>query len=479
MPIGLCYVASALESRGHYVKVVDLMFEPDWGTRIAKALAEEQPEIVGVSIRNIDNADWYDSLYYLKRIKDEVVPAIRRNSKALIIIGGPAVNISPLAMVEEIGADCAVYGDGEAASCRLVESWQANDGPPDLPGIVWHSRFKEALRPDAPQPARVLDLAGNTRARIYKWVDIKPYLRRGAAYSIQTKRGCAFDCSFCVYGQIEGRHYRERNAEDIADEITEVNRETGAWQFEFTDSVFNHPAGHAEALCRAIARRRLNVSLTSSGVNPLFLTAELLELMEQAGFEDYSLAPDSASNRVLALLGKGYTSSAVLERAACLAKASRLPVLWWFSFGLPGEDRESVQETVDFISKHVRARDLALCSVGMRIFPGTRLAEIARNEGQIAPNPNLLEPCFYEPPGISLREIHERLQLAAAHWPKIMLSSETRAFPLAMRTGILIKRALRHHYPMWRPVIWFRALQIKLHGVSRAGSRFVQVPPPR
>ena len=448
MPIGLCYVAIALEARGHQVKVVDLMFEKDWPSRGQNAVREFNPEFIGISIRNIDNVDWYDNVAYLDDIRDGIVKPVRQITDVPIMIGGPAVNIMPDKVLEYIGADYAVYGDGEEISCLLLEKWESDKKMLSIEGVICRGD-KTQLLPK--EPYRIQNLETVKRPKIYKWINLKPYIRAGSPYSLQTKRGCTLNCSYCIYGQIEGKHFRLHDPETITDEI-EAAKKQGVWIFEFTDSVFNIPIEHAKNICRSIIRRNLNISLTTSGVNPIFFDRELMKLMEQAGFEDFSFAPDSASDRVLQNLGKGYTSKEVLIRAAKIARPSKMKIIWWFSFGLPGETRKTIDETLAFIRSHVKPSDLVLATVGLRILPGTDLEKIAVQERSLDPNHDMIQPVFYEPIEISLDEIHKQVRNASLDMPNLLLCSDTRTFGFYQVFGILAKRILRHHIPLWQPV---------------------------
>jgi radical SAM superfamily enzyme YgiQ (UPF0313 family) len=286
---------------------------------------------------------------------------------------------------------------------------------------------------------------------------------------VQTKRGCALDCSFCVYGRIEGRRYRLHDPVAIADEIQGAV-EDGIWLFEFTDSLFNVPLEHAVAVCASIAGRRLGVSLNTSGVHPAFFTRELAEAMERAGFEELSFAPDSASPTVLSRLGKGFATQDPLVRAAELARSTPMKIVWWFSFGLPGENRETVDETLRFVRDHVRPNDLALCTVGLRILPGTRLEAIAREEGQLEPDHDLLRAVYYQPSGIALEEIQARLTAAAEEMPNVVLNSETRSFPVLIVLGSFIKRWTRHRQPLWAGIPHLNRVRRRVRGLFGDGS---------
>lgn len=464
MPIGLSCVASALQANSHEVRVLDLMFQNNWPEAICQAIREFSPEVVGISIRNMDNVDWQEYRFYLPRIKTEVVEPIRRVTDALIMIGGPAVNIMPRQILEYIGADCALFGDGEETAVRFLKHWNINSGPVRMSNVIWnHELFKvEPALSEA--PTRIADLGTINSPKIHQWISLRKYRRMGTPYPIQTKRGCAFKCSFCVYRNIEGADYRLRPAEQIADEIEAAYHDAKVKDFEFTDSVFNHPLEHALAVCHAITARKLDVRLNTSGVNPRFLTRELLNAMEEAGFEEYSMAPDSAAEAVLRHLGKGYVDPAILVQAAEVAKSSRLPVLWWFSFGLPGESAETVEQTLDFMRTHLRKNDCALCTLGIKIYPGTLLADIAIEEGQTEFTQNPFAPCFYEPQNISLAEIGEQLKKAAMKFPNMIITNEGRRFGIfaALAISLLFKRLTGSHRPVWSVIPTVNRLRHKL-----------------
>ena len=65
MPIGACIVAHATERAGHTVHLLDLMFARDARSDIKSAVTGFKPDVVGLSIRNIDNVDMRDPVFYL------------------------------------------------------------------------------------------------------------------------------------------------------------------------------------------------------------------------------------------------------------------------------------------------------------------------------------------------------------------------------------------------------------------------------
>jgi len=92
---------------------------------------------------------------------------------------------------------------------------------------------------------------------------------------------------------------------------------------------------------------------------------------------------ESASDRVLAGLGKDYLRTHV-ERAAKILAGSKIPCLWIFLLGGPGENKETVQETINFAQQYISRKDVVFFNTGIRIYPGTEIERIARQEGSLS-----------------------------------------------------------------------------------------------
>lgn len=412
LPLGLSYVASSLEARRHEVRVLDLCFERSPRRAVGRALRRFTPDAVGVTIRNIDNVALLGTRFYLDAVRDEVVRPLRAGTRAPLIIGGSAVGISPVEMMDHLGVDFAMAGEAESGMARWVEALASP--APDLaaiPGLFWredgiiHRPGRLALEP----------LAGAAPPRPYAWVDYPRYRRRGAWAGIQTKRGCPFDCIYCAYGLIEGCTPRLREPGEVVDEMEGWVRGAAPPGFDFVDSVFNHPEAHAVALCEAVVRRGLRTRLTTMDLNPGPVSPELVAAMRAAGFGHLMCSPDSASPAMLERLQKNFTADD-LSQAARLLREAGIRVFWFFTFGGPGETPATVRETLEFCRARLDPADVALFSVGFRISPRTALAQEAAAEGVVPEGDGLLRPAFYcspaTPPALLLKMVHEA---AAAH----------------------------------------------------------------
>jgi radical SAM superfamily enzyme YgiQ (UPF0313 family) len=450
MPVlanGLACVASALDAAGHDVRVADLCFESDPIAAARRAAADFRPDVVGVSVRNIDNSDSIALRHYTPEAA-AVLGALRGAAPgATVIAGGAAFGVAPESLFRELGVDYAVAGDGERATTRLVEALAAGRPVGAVPGVVRQGDGGVVFTP----PGEDADLDALPRARLHRWLDVRRYERHGATVPIQTKRGCVYKCVYCTYRNVEGWGYRMRAPELVVDEMEELAREAGVRHFDFVDSTFNSPPGHAIQVCEAIVRRglptSLGVRLETMNFTPATASPELLTAMRGAGFTSLGVTAESASDAVLARLEKGFDAAKVRAVAERVERAG-IRTLWIFLVGGPGETPQTVEETLAFAAWRLSRGDAVYLTVGLRIYPGTTLHRIALAEGTVAYGDPLLAPTFYFSPALALDETVRRLKRFAADHPRFMFSADSRSAILPYLTRLA--SLLRLPRPHWR-----------------------------
>jgi radical SAM superfamily enzyme YgiQ (UPF0313 family) len=438
-PIGLSMVACATEQAGHEVSFLDLAFAKKPPRDVRERAAAFQPDVIGISIRNLDNCNFDAPRFYLDEVRDDVVKVAREVAvKAKVVIGGAAVNLAPWDILQHVGADYALAGEGEKALPDFLDGLARGVELQAIPGVV--DRLGKKPEPNyAPQfsgdrvfngepPAgrsQVDDFEVRGKSELYRWVDWPTYVGHGAPYPIQTKRGCALRCTYCAYNNIEGRTYRTREPKLIADEIEQVVKEYGVRSIDFVDSTFNIPEKHAVALCDELSQRKLpeDVELSTMGINPAAMSTELLQSMRRAGFRHVMCTPESASNVTLKSLKKGFNRDQV-EFAAAQLKKANINTLWFFMFGAPGETVETIKESLDFCERHVRDEDVALFTAGIRVYPGTPLEKECKEAGWFADDDNLVRPSWYVAPTITIADMYRLLIEAAIDHPNWTTAAE-------------------------------------------------------
>lgn len=415
-PIGLAYVATAAADAGHDVHFTDLLFSKDPEKELERELKQWNPDVVGLSIRNIDNVIRQKLESYVGGV-ESLIRTIRAASRATIVIGGPAISILGNRALETFDTDYAAVGEGETVMPALLDALSGGEGGAGINGLYCRSASLEVSTP----PSRLARFGGSGLER---WINWRSYARRGATWPIQSRRGCPLACSYCTYSAIEGGATRFRMPDEVVDEIASVARTIAPKTFEFVDSTFTVPAYHAMQICDEIIRRELRVTLSAMGGNPLGISTQLLGMMKRAGFNSIMVTPESASETMLRSYRKGFGIDDV-ERAAEAVRASGLSSAWFFMLGGPGESLRTVEETMRFIERRLRwSNCLVVVMTGVRILPGSELARSAIESGYIRPETDLAQPCFYFSPALDESQVLDRVNSAIARSSNVVHSCE-------------------------------------------------------
>jgi radical SAM superfamily enzyme YgiQ (UPF0313 family) len=441
VPNGLACVASALDAAGHRVRFLDLCFARDPIATAREAASTFRPDIVGVSVRNIDNSDAIALRHYTPEARG-VLQALRGAApRARVIAGGAAFGVAPEALFRDLGVDYAVAGDGERASVALVNALTSGDSIEALPGLVRERNGTVVFTP----PGEDADLDSLPATTLHRWIDLARYQRHGATIPIQTKRGCVYRCVYCTYRNVEGWGYRTRDPELVADEIEELKIEAHVRHFDFVDSTFNSPPGHAIETCEAIIRRRLGVQLDTTNFTPATASSELLAAMKRAGFRTLGITAESASDGVLEKLEKGFTAAKVREVAERVERHG-IKTLWIFLVGGPGEDARTLEETLSFAHWRLNRGDAVYLTVGLRIYPGTTLHRIAIREGVVPADSTLLDPAFYFSSALQFDATVARLKCFATGHGRFMFSADSRSplLPYLTRAASVLRLPRPH-----------------------------------
>jgi hypothetical protein len=443
VPLGACLASSAAREAGFDTAFLDLAFEKDPAAALRRTLDRFAPDAVGVSIRNIDNTDFLSPRLYLPPIREKIVAPAMAWCPGRVVLGGAGFSTLPEEILQYMGAPVGVVGDAEETLPRLLARWRESRDLDGLPGIV---RLGPAGVVSEEPAAPSADLDALPRARCDAWVNLARYAAYGGWANVQTKRGCPLRCVYCVYNRVEGKAYRFRSPASVREEIGAL-RAAGARDVEFTDSTFNIPMDHAKGVLRELTDAPVSVRLHTAGLNPLEADEELFHLMKAAGFSSTMITAESASDAALAGLQKGYDGSAV-RRILHLTEAAGFDTFWYFLFGGPGETEATVEETFRFLDREVPGRHLVFLGAGIRIQRGAPVESVARSEGVLPPDADLLEPRFYFSPELSREKLLDRIRtevLAHPNYIQVMDYQRSRA-PLWLAR---LLGWLRYRRPAW------------------------------
>ncbi|HMK42631.1 MAG TPA: radical SAM protein [Dissulfurispiraceae bacterium] len=391
IPLGACMIAEAAEKAGHSVRFLDFMFQSSPLTALQQALKADRFDVVGLSLRNIDNNDMYNPIFFLEDVPS-LVKSVRNHSDADIVIGGAAVGVMPEEILRFSGADYAAPGDGELLLPEILSGIEKGERTCPGAGSITDDVYRyHDRRPAGSTLCTVPDFR--------RWIDLRSYQSRFATVPLQTKIGCRFKCVYCTYRKIEGEDYRLCPPQHVAEQVMRLSSE-GLNEIEFVDNVFNAPYEHALEICSLLKNGRRSTRLISLELNPHLIDDALLNAMEQAGFAGMGITAESASENVLHKLRKPFDAGDVLKAASTVRKHN-IPCVWIFLLGGPGETVESVEQTLSFAERQIRPADAVFFNVGVRIYPGTELETIAREQGILNVSPaEMLRPVFYLSPNL-------------------------------------------------------------------------------
>ncbi|MEN6624460.1 MAG: radical SAM protein [Smithella sp.] len=387
MPIGLNCVYVAVWKAGHEVVHIDLMTEEDWQSDIRETITSFNPDIIGISVRNVDDQNMENPRFFLDQVK-EIIAYFRRFSKAPIVLSGAAYSIFPEEALDYLEADMGIQGEGELSFLILLDRFARSESLSDVPGLYLRGAGLQGKRIFEKKLDRFL-LPG-ARLSAFSISNKKEFM-----VPIQTRRGCPMTCSYCPTGIIEGRKIRKRKPDLIIEEIMD-HVKAGFNQFFFVDNTFNIPEDYAKEICRKIIESRLTISWWCI-VYPGMIDDELARLMACAGCVEVSLEFESGSEQVLRKMNKKFSPAEARETSEIL-RAAGIKQMGSLLLGGPGETKESVEESLEFADS-LKLDSLKII-VGIRIYPDTALAGTAIEEGLIKPDDNLLFPHFYVVPGL-------------------------------------------------------------------------------
>ena len=404
LPLGLASVATTTRKAGHDVAMADLMVEKDMRSVLKGAIEGFRPEIIGISVRNIDDQNMENPRFLLDPVK-EIVSGCRSLSEATIVLGGAGYSIFPESALSFLGADMGIQGEGEVVFPDLIERLEQGAGLSGLPGLYLSGHGLQCKRMFAKNldtlPLPDTDLLSLPSQKEELWMPV------------QTRRGCPLSCSYCSTGTIEGRVLRRHSPEAIVQWIARW-REAGVHQFYFVDNTFNLPPSHAKEICRKLIDHGLNTRW-SSILYPKHVDKELVGLMVRAGCEQVSMGFESGSERILKNMNKRFTLKEVRQISEMLSEHG-IRRMGFLLLGSPGETRGSAEESLVFADS--LKLDTLKITTGVRIYPHTSLAKKAIDDGVISSHDDLLLPRFYLAKGLEnwLPETLKNWATTRPHW---------------------------------------------------------------
>ena len=420
-PLGMSTVASDVRKKGHNVTEYDFLVEDKAMDRLLSMIKDMSPDIIGISLRNIDNCNSITTTSYTEFYR-EIVHNIRKVHSRPIVLGGAGYSLFPEILLEKIGADYGIAGEGEEVFASLVEELMAGKNP--------EKKILTNMTPLSGEDIAIPERDDHITSF---------YSNQCGMLNIQTKRGCPFRCAYCTYPALEGKLYRYRPAKSVVDEIEILIKRHGLKYYFIADSVFNDSSGRYLEIAEELVRRGI-VTPWMAYFKPDRFKKSDVELLKKAGLSAVEFGTDCSTDITLKAMGKSFSWNEVIESNTLFTEVG-ISSAHFIIFGGPGETKETVHEGLENISKLDKC--VVFAATGVRVLPCTPMHKQAVSEGLLSPDNDLLEPFFYFSPATSEQFLDKEIRKAFA-------GKTNRVYPM----GEDIERVNMFHKMGYKGPIW-------------------------
>lgn len=397
-PAGPAYVAGAARNAGHVVDVFDCMFAQNPIQALETHATEFKPDVVAISIRSVagkivdESAEFHTRPFDARPSVKELVDCLKRTTQARIVLGGCGFNYYGPEWLAYLDLDYGIRGEAEFSFPLYLKRLEAGQDIRTVPGCIFRENGSIAKI-----PREHIENLDGTALPAYDLFDLEKYAERNIAAGIFTKRGCGFQCSYCPYSSLEGTRYRLKSPKRIVDEIACIQRARPQTIVEFCDNSFNAPRRHAEAICTSIIRQDLGIEWRTGSLKPMAVTDDLCRLFGDSGCKSLGLSVESASDKMLKAMRRGYTVRQVRDALDCLHR-SGIPFGVSLMLGAPGETPETIAETFHVIDSFPMP-DWVFVTIGLNLWTHHQaVLNDARRDGQLKDDGDLFSEVNYISP---------------------------------------------------------------------------------
>lgn len=372
-PLGVMYIASALQSAGHLVEAIDMdvlnLSEADY----ARELRDRQYDYfcIGGMI-----TAWNFILFSCNLVK-QIKPHVR------VIVGGGIISSTPESLLSVSNADVGCIGDGEETILELIEALENDEDLDTVAGIVYkqdgrvvETKSRELLKnPDkVPFPAWDLFHVDKNYCNYPSHSDIFKAKRTASIY---TQRGCPFRCSFCY----TEKTMRYRSIGNVIAEIQELMGRYHVGYINIQDDLFAVNKKRVVEFCEALIKNKIRVQWSAGGRCNI-IDKEFLKICKAAGCDFMGLGIESGSDTMLKRMHKSQTPEQIVNAVKMCSEVGITPG-GTFILGLPGENRQTIRETVEIYKTINRYRRHVNHFFFAAPYPGTELYREMKAAGKI------------------------------------------------------------------------------------------------
>jgi len=368
-PIYLAYTSAVLKREGFEVLGIDAVEKRLGISEFVKKIREFGARAIIMEVSTPSIAHDLESAQALK----QQIPGI------FIVLCGAHITFFNKSIIEDYGfIDACIDGEFEYAArdiCRAISKKRGLDG---IEGIIYRDSKGNAVRTPRRERIQNLDELPFPDRKDFRIEDYQQAFYCGNKTALMvSSRGCPFHCTYCLWPNTLFSHqYRIRSPKSVVDEMEMLISEEGIDEVFFDDDEFMIDKKKVRGICKEIKKRNIKINWHCNGRVDM-ADEKTLNMMKGAGCFQIFYGFESGSERMLKSMKKGITRKQ-MKNAVALTKKAGIVAGGSFVFGLPGESKDTVKQTMKF------AKGLGADWVQFTLaapFPGTPFYDEAKEKG--------------------------------------------------------------------------------------------------
>ena len=346
-PLGVGFMISILREHGHHVHFIDRYLDPDKIDPFSY-VRDYNIDFVGIYSNTICFKDTLFLINGLHRMR------MSGDWSGKILVGGPHASVVPDTIPDVV--DVVVVGEGDKTILDIVEGV-------DLGDVVHSDRLTQTQLNKLPfQPWDIF-----TRSPYdftCPWMDATP------TFTLNTSRGCPFNCSFCSVNSIFGFKYTRFGADRIVSEIKHLVEKYGAKGIYFREDNFTVDIKRIKRFCGLLQKKNINITWACE-TRVDNLDRDIIKMMSDAGCKAFYLGVESGSQKILDIVNKKIDIEQV-ENVINWGKKFGIRSYCSLITGVPGETFKDYKMTMNLMKR------LKPYSYSFNVFVGIPYSDLYR-----------------------------------------------------------------------------------------------------
>ncbi len=404
-PLGVLYLSSYIKKYTNAnVVIVEALRDNLSDEQILNIIEKENPDLIGIHCLT---AFYKQAVTLCKKIKS-------MQKKYKVHLGGVHPTFMPYTTLKDSEADFVVVGEGEIPIKKIIDNNLSTKG---IQGVYTLNDLKnDETQADGTPVKKAETVMDLDTIPFPDWEMLPPIsyphsphavIARGNPIGIiMTSRGCPSRCTFCSSNNFY-KGIRQRSVNNVIEEVKFQIKNLGIKELQFTDDNLTLKKDYIIELCNALLENNIKIPWsTPNGVRADKVDKEVLNLMKKSGCYLIDFGIESANNQILKNIRKGETIEQI-DYSINLASETGMITQGNFIFGLPGETKETIQETINYAvnSKLDRAGFFAL-----RLLPGSDLSKKLKNKYTLNINNSFISKPDWLPEGLTEEYILRAIQ---------------------------------------------------------------------